>query len=129
MTSIYGLVLFCGYFALSLTMLAAFVWLYIRVTPYDDTTDIANGNTAAAIALSGAMLGFTFPLIVASYLQTTVFGFLMWGLISCGVQLGLFWSMYRFLPQGIVANNTAGATCYAAAAVCAGLLNAASFIP
>lgn len=129
MKTLEGFALFAGYLALSLTMLAAFTWLYIRVTPYDDLTEIAAGKMAPAIALSGAMLGFTFPLLVASYLQTDIAGFVAWSLISCAVQLGVFWCLHRYLPPRIETNNTAGATCYAAAAVCAGLLNAASFIP
>ena len=75
MKTLEGFALFAGYLALSLTMLAAFTWLYIRVTPYDDLTEIAAGKMAPAIALSGAMLGFTFPLLVASYLQTDIAGF------------------------------------------------------
>jgi putative membrane protein len=129
MTTLEGFALFVSYLALSLVMLAAFTALYIRVTPYDDIKDIAEGKMAPAIALSGAMLGFTFPLIIASYLHAGIPGFVFWGLISCAVQLGVFWFLHRFLPPRIETNNTAGATCYAAAAICAGLLNAASFIP
>lgn len=129
MSTIQGFLLFCSYLVLSLAMLCAFTWAYIKVTPYDDLKDIADGKMAPAIALSGAMLGFTFPLIVASYLHAGVVGFLFWGLISCVVQLGVFWGLYRYLPPMIGANNTAGALCYAMAAVCAGLMNAASFIP
>jgi putative membrane protein len=129
MTTVEGFILFIGYLALSLVMLATFMWLYIRVTPYDDLADITAGKMAPAIALSGAMLGFTFPLIVGSYLQASIPGFVLWSCVSCGVQLGVFWALHRYLPPNIETNNIAGATCYAAAAVCAGLLNAASFIP
>jgi putative membrane protein len=129
MTTAYGFVLFFGYLALSLTMLAAFTWLYIRVTPYDDIQDITDGKMAPAIALTGAMLGFTFPLLVASYVQASIPGFVLWSVISCCVQLAVFWALHRVLRLRIETNNAAGATCYAAAAVCAGLLNAASFIP
>ena len=112
-----------------LMSIAVFVWIYIRVTPYDDFKEIAEGNMAPAIALAGAMLGFTFPVLVASYLHATLAGYVFWALGACVVQLAVFWAMYRYLPRIVAAHNTAGALCYATASVCAGLMNAASFIP
>jgi putative membrane protein len=124
-----GLIWFLLYLAFSLTLLAAFTWAYLKVTPYDDAADISKGNMAPAIALAGAMLGFTFPLLVASYTHTDFVWFLVWALIACVVQLGVFGALHRLLPRMIETNNVAGATCFAAASVCAGLINAASFIP
>jgi putative membrane protein len=123
-----GLLLFALYFATSVSMLGAFTWLYLRVTPYDEATDISKGSLAPAIALAGAMLGFTFPLLVASYTHSNFLGFLAWGVISCLVQLLAFWILYWLLPRVIETNNVAGATCFAASSVCVGLINAASFI-
>jgi putative membrane protein len=124
-----GLLLFALYFATSVAMLGAFTWLYLRVTPYDEMADISKGNLAPAIALAGAMLGFTFPLLVASYTHSNVVGFVAWAVLSCLVQLLAFWFLYWLLPRVIETNNAAGATCFAAVSVCVGLLNAASFIP
>jgi putative membrane protein len=124
-----GITGFLFYFGASLAFLVAFTMLYIRVTPYDESADISKGNLAPAVALAGAMLGFTFPLLVASYVHTDVRGFLTWAIIACITQLGVFWALHRLLPNVIVTNNVAGATCFAAASVCAGLMNAASFIP
>jgi uncharacterized membrane protein YjfL (UPF0719 family) len=44
----------------------AFIWLYLRIT-------LAAGicNMAPAIALAGAMVGFTFPPLVASFTAAT----------------------------------------------------------
>lgn len=120
---------FLVYLASSLTMLAVFTALYTRVTPYDEAADIAKGNMAPAVALAGAMLGFTFPLLMASFIHADLAGFLAWSVISCITQLGVFWVLYRLLPNVIEANNVAGATCYATVSVCAGLMNAASFMP
>ena len=120
---------FLVYFGFSLALLVAFTMLYVRVTPYDEARDISNGNLAPAVALAGAMLGFTFPLLMASYTHSDLRGFLAWSVISCLTQLGVFWVLYRVLPNVIEANNVAGASCFATASVCAGLMNAASFIP
>jgi putative membrane protein len=124
-----GLKLFAIYLGLSLVMLGVFVRLYIWTTPYHEPTEIAKGKMAPAIALAGAMLGFTFPLLVASFTRSSVVGFLAWGALACFVQLLLFQLLYRLMPRSIEANNVASATCYAAASVCVGLINAASFLP
>src|SRR6476646_6026808 len=107
-----GLLLFALYFATSVAMLGAFTCLYLRVTPYDEATEISKGNLAPAIALTGAMLGFTFPLLVASYAHTSFLGFLAWGVLACLVQLLAFWVLHWLLPRVIETNNIAGATCF-----------------
>lgn len=125
-----GLKLFVLYLALGLAMLAVFTRLYIWITPYNEAVDIAQGKIAPAIALAGALLGFTFPLLVASFVRSSVLGFIAWGVLACLVQLLLFWMLYYWLlPRTIAANNVASATCFAAASVCVGLINAASFLP
>lgn len=125
----HGLMLFCLYFAAGLVMLAVFTRLYIWVTPYDEQSEISKANMAPAIALAGAMLGFTFPLLVASYTRSSIWGFFAWGAVACLAQLLAFWVLHWLLPKVIETNNAAGATCFAAASVCVGLINAASFIP
>ena len=75
------------------------------------------------------MLGFTFPLLVASYIHSSTLAYVAWSVVACVVQLGVHWAMYRLLPRAIETGNAAGAMCYATASVCAGLINAASFIP
>lgn len=129
MANLEGLLLFLLYFALSLAMLAGFTRLYLWLTPYDEAKDIRADNLAPAIALAGAMLGFTFPLLVASFTHASLLGFIAWGAFACVVQLAAFQALYRWLPNVIETNNVAGATCFAATSVCVGLVNAASFIP
>jgi putative membrane protein len=124
-----GFLQFILYLAASLILLTGFTWLYIQITPYDEAHDITEGKLAPAIALSGAMLGFTFPLLVASYTHADAWGFLAWAIAACLVQLGVFKALYVLLPRVIATNNVAGATCFAAASVCSGLVCAASFIP
>lgn len=124
-----GLLFFALYLVTGLILLIAFTWLYMQITPFDEANEIASGRLAPAISLCGAMLGFTFPLLVASYTRIDLIGFLAWGFITCLVQLAVFRVMVWLLPRSIENNNVAAATCFAAASVCVGLLNAASFIP
>ena len=128
-STIGGVLAFVGYLAVSLVMLAAFTRIYMLFTPYDEVTEIGAGHLAPAIALSGAMLGFTLPLLVASYTQAGFIDFAAWSVLSGIVQLGVFWLLHRLLPHVIETNNNAGALCFATASVCAGLINAASFMP
>ena len=53
---------FLIYFAVALLLFVAFTFVYVIVTPYNEIALIREGNTAAAISLSGAMLGFALPL-------------------------------------------------------------------
>jgi putative membrane protein len=124
-----NLMLFGAYLVSSMVMLAVFTSLYIWITPYDEKKEISEGRMAPAIALAGAMLGFTFPLLISSYARSSFLEFLAWSVISGLVQLFVFWVLHALLPRVIETNNTAGATCFAAASICAGLINAASFLP
>jgi putative membrane protein len=121
--------LFAVYLVGGLVLLGLFTGLYIWITPYDEKEDIRGGKMAPAIALAGAMLGFTFPLLIASYARSGFLDFLAWGFVSCLVQLLVFRVLHILLPRAIETNNVAGATCFAASAICAGLINAASFLP
>jgi putative membrane protein len=128
-TGFQSLLLFATYLGAGLALLAGFTFLYMRITPYDEAAQIKDGEAAPAIALAGAMLGFTFPLLVASHVRSGFTDFIAWGLIACLVQLVVFWVLYWLLPRVIATNNSAGALCFATASVCAGLLNAVSFMP
>jgi putative membrane protein len=124
-----GLLLFTAYISSGLAALVIFTILYTWVTPYDEAREIREGHMAPAIALTGAMIGFTFPILVASYTHAGFLEYIGWLLIACAVQLAVFWALHWQLPRVIETNNTAGALCFAAASVCAGLINAASFVP
>jgi putative membrane protein len=125
----HGLLLFAANLLAGLTMLALFTRLYLWVTPYDEANEIKQGHVAPAIVLCGAMLGFTFPLLAASFAQSGILDFIAWGIIACVVQIVVFWALHWLLPRLIETNNPAGALCFASASICSGLLTAASLIP
>ena len=43
--------------SVTVVMLVAAIFIYIKITPYDEIKLIRGGNTAAAISLSGAIIG------------------------------------------------------------------------
>ncbi len=48
--------------SVTVAMLVAAVYVYIKITPYDDIKLIRDGNTAAAVSLAGAIIGLALPL-------------------------------------------------------------------
>ena len=105
--SISGLPAFALYFVSSLALLALFIAIYIRITPYRELDLIRQGNVAAAVSLSGAMLGFIFPLAHSVAQSVNLVDMALWGLIALIVQLLVYFVASRLMP-GITADIPAG---------------------
>lgn len=98
---------FLVYLGVSLAYLAAFVVIYIRITPYREMQLIREGNMAASFSLSGAILGFIVPLASAIQHSVSLIDMAIWGLIAMGVQILAFVvvklcipSITRDIPEG-----------------------------
>ena len=120
---------FVMYFLSGAAMLALFARMYIFVTPYNERVHIEQGKLAPAVALVGAMLGFTIPIVSMSYHGAHFVEYLVWSVLAGVVQLVSFRVLYRVLPMRGEADNAAAATVYAGSAVCIGVINAFSLIP
>ncbi len=111
--SITGFPAFIIHLVAALVMLAVFLFIYIKITPYHEIQLIRAGNVAAAISLSGAMMGFTIPLAKAIAQSGSLLDMLMWGGIALVIQL-LAYAIVRLLipsiskdvPDGKVAQGT-----------------------
>lgn len=90
---------FAGYFATALALLAVFVVLYIFVTPYSEMALIRDGNTAAAVSLGGAMVGYALPIAVAVVTSHNIMTMVGWGVVACVVQLLVYVVARLALPQ------------------------------
>jgi putative membrane protein len=126
--SIAGLPNFLLYFALALVLLTIFVAIYVRVTQYREFVLIRNGNVAAAISLSGALIGFVLPLASAIAHSVNPVDMVAWGAIALVVQLVVYAAVSRLVPhfrEAIEAARVAPATLLAALAISVGILNAA----
>ena len=119
---------FLAYLATAIVLLVAFVAIYLYVTPYAEVTLIRANNTAAAISLSGAVLGFALPIANVIAHSDTLFDLAVWGVVAGIVQL-LAWGLARVaLPQlaeDIGAGRAAPAMFVAALSLTVGLINAA----
>lgn len=125
MITLNGILPFLGYLGTAFLLLAVFVFIYVHVTPYKEFHLISNGNPAAAIALSGAVLGFTFPLVSSIYYTQSLLEMIVWAGITCLVQLLVFICIRRYAKH-IEDGMIAPAIIVATLSVSVGLLNAVS---
>jgi putative membrane protein len=124
-----GLPAFLLYFALGLLMLAAFLAVYVAVTPYKEIALIREGNAAAAISLGGAVIGYVLPLSRAIAQSVSVVDMLAWGAVALVAQVAVYFAVARAVPrfpEAIRAGRVSAATFLAALAIAVGLLNAAA---
>lgn len=113
----------------SLALLGVFGKLYQWLTPYHEHESIKAGKMAPAIALGGALIGYTLPLLSVSYHGANIFDFLIWAAVVGILQIILFKALYWVIPMQIEEDNKAIALIYAVLAVCVGLISAFSLIP
>lgn len=126
--SIGALPSFLSYLASALVLLALFIVIYIRVTPYREFALIAQGNAAAAISLSGAIIGFVLPLSSAIAHSISFGDMFAWAVVALVVQVVVYATASRAVShfrEGIEAGRVAPATLLAVLAIAVGLLNAA----
>lgn len=107
----------------------AFKLIYQWITPYHEHTLIRAGNTAAAVTLGGALIGYVLPLASALSHTVSLPEFSAWALLAGGIQILVFLVVSRLLLRDLKARIEAGemaaALYLAAISICAGLLNAA----
>jgi putative membrane protein len=120
---------FLIYFGLALALLIAFMLIYTAITPYKELKLIRDGNTAAAISLSGAMLGFALPLASSVINAVNLVDMTIFAVVATVAQIIVFVVARMLLPglAGSIADgNTAKATFLATISVAVGMMNAAA---
>jgi putative membrane protein len=122
---------FLIYFGLALVLLAAFTLIYTAVTPYKELKLIRDGNNAAAISLSGALLGFALPVASTVANAVNILDMIVFAIVATVVQLIVF-AIARLVLPGLTGSiedgNTAKATYLAAISISVGMLNAAALV-
>jgi putative membrane protein len=116
---------FLGYLATSVLLLAAFVFIYAKATPYQEFSLIEHDNIAVAITFAGAVLGFTIPLVAAIYYTESLLEMCLWAGITCLVQL-LILLLLRRQAHRVEEGHVASAVMVATISLAVGLLNAVS---
>jgi putative membrane protein len=116
---------FIEYLGTAIVLLALFVYIYARATPYKEFALIAHDNVAVAVTFAGAVLGFTIPMLAAIYFTHSLIEMMVWAAITCVIQLGVL-LMLRSQAKRIEEGHVSSAIMVATFSVAIGLLNAVS---
>ena len=117
------------YFGIAIVATVLFVAIYVTVTPHREFRLIRQGNTAAAISLGGAILGYTIPLAKAVSQSESMGDMLLWSGVALVAQLVAYGATRLILPtlsSDVNDGKAASGIFLAAMAVSVGLLNAAA---
>lgn len=92
---------------ITLGMLLIGAVIYSILTPYKEIDHIREGNSAAAVAFGGVLIGLAIPLATAMSASTSVREILFWGGATVILQLFVF-RMIDFLLTGLPARIQEG---------------------
>jgi len=120
---------FLVYFGLAIAFVAAFLWIYLLVTPHREIQLIRAGNAAAAWSLGFTLLGFSLPLAAAIIHSVNPWDMMLWAAIALVVQILVFIVVRLLLPEvtrHIQEGQVASGAFLGMLSLAAGVLNAAS---
>jgi len=119
---------FVRYVVVGFALAGLFLWIYVLITPWREFALIRAGNSAAAIALVGALLGFCLPLANTIAHSSSVTDVVLWSAVALAVQVIVHIVMRLLLPslpKAIEANESSAGITVGGFATCFGLINAA----
>ena len=117
------------HFSVTLAMLGIGVTIYQLITPYHELDLIRTGNNAAAISLSGAIVGLALPLAFCMAKSVNVWDIIVWGLVTLVIQLlayRLADAILKGLPARIEAGEIGAAILVVAIKLAVAMINAAA---
>ncbi len=126
-----ALLAFLIYFGAGLFAMALFLWLYTKVTPYHEWELVHRNNPAAALSLSGTMIGFAVVVATLIVYATHPIGFLLWSLVAGIVQILAFLVtslLIRDLAGRIERGEVAAGGILGAISLTIGIINAAAMV-
>ena len=127
-----GFLAFLTYFGVGLGVLFAAVAIVLLITPHSEITLIRAGNSAAAVAFCGTLLGLALPIHAVIQHSVSALDALIWGLVAAVVQvLAYFIATFasRTLSKQIDDGVLSAGIFSAAIAISVGLINAAAMTP
>lgn len=120
------------FFLTAIAVCVIFLFLYAKVTPYDDYQMIfSENNTASALGFGGAIVGLCIPLYSALTNSVSYIDFVIWAGVAMVVQLLFALCMTRLsgkysVTKHISDGNIAVGILMAFMSIAIGLLNAGS---
>lgn len=122
---------FASFFVTALVLLGSFAALYVAVTPYNELALIREGNSAAALSLGGAVIGFALPIAVSVAVSHNLFAMMGWGVVAGAVQLLVYSAARLALPlinEAIPQGKVASGIFLASLSIGVGILNAGCIV-
>jgi putative membrane protein len=131
MTSLATLPGFLTHFIAGIALVWLGGWVYCRITPQDELQLVRDGNSAAAIALAGALVGLAIPVGASVSNSANLLDAAVWGVVALAAQLGCFVVVTRLLGPGWreameQRGEAAGAIVKAGVSIAVGIVNAAA---
>jgi putative membrane protein len=123
------LIYFIAYFFAGMMTLALFIWCYLHTTPIHEIDLIKKGNTAAAVTLSAAALGFAIPLAKVIAQSVGPLDFVIWAVVAAILQIAGFRLAMKVSPKlcdRIIEGQISDAIIVAVMSISIGLINSAS---
>ena len=124
---------FFAYFGAAIALAVAFLVLYVLITPHKEITLIREGNSAAAVQLTGTFLGFCVPVAIVIGHSVSIPDMLLWGGVAALVQLGVFFVisrlLFREISQRITESCGASGIFVGGVGLGTGILQAACMVP
>ena len=124
-----GFPIFMLHSAVTIGILAVGVWVYVTITPHREFKLVRDGNLAAAISLSGAIVGIALPLAFSLAASVNVFDVVVWGVVTVVLQLIAYKItdlLLSDLPGRIAKGETAPALVLVAIKLAVASINAAA---
>jgi putative membrane protein len=82
--------------------------IYQAITPHNEGALIRAGNSAAAVALGGAVLGYVIPLASALAHTGSLPEFVAWAALAGVIQIVAFWAVRRIVLPDVSARIERG---------------------
>ena len=123
---------FLAYFGTGLGVLVVAAIVVSLVTPHHEVRLIRSGNSAAATAFAGTLVGLALPLHAAISNSVSLLDALLWGAVSAAVQIGAYLLTRVVSPKlshHITENGMAAGILSAGVSISIGLVNAAAMTP
>ena len=124
-----GFPVFLLHSSVTIAILALGVAAYVAITPYREFALVRDGNLAAAVSLSGAVVGIGLPLAFCLAASVNVFDILLWGVVTVVLQLIAYKAadlLLRDLPRRIQAGEVGPAVVLVAIKLAVAGINAAA---
>lgn len=82
--------------------------IYQAITPHNEGALIRAGNSAAAVALGGAVVGYVIPLASALAHTASLPEFVAWAALAGLIQIAAFWAVRRIVLPDVSARIERG---------------------